>query len=492
MGEETLQKRKRWKNNINDRLKVSVVGLDGANRKILELLGLDVEGVTADLISTIPPLTPPSWTSILTGVNQGKHGIFGWQNVNIKERKIRLNDSRDVKYPRLFELLSRNDLRSIIINVPLVYPFEGISDLKNVIIVTDWASPVQTIYPTELYSRYKEYLVDPPHAWSDYENLTEYIKNVHEFLTIRLNLYYDLLEKYDWNLFFIVFSETDWLLHKIPQLLEGKKLELVQPVLKEIRNFFNKSRELSDVTFIVSDHGFEVKNLRISVNQILRQYNQIKINLFKSNIIRVVRKFFPNEMLNNLIRKFGKKVSLPTLSVAVEVDMRNSKAFMVEASTWGVFVNENISEITEIFKKRPEIKQVLNRHDIYKGPYAKYAPNLILIPQKGVVFSKGLSESIRTKIYEGDHETKGIFFASGDMINKNAIMSKNPMVYDIAPTILHMFGLPVPEDMDGRVLKEIFKEGSEPARREVKYQQVDVERERVKDTIKRLKKSRKL
>jgi predicted AlkP superfamily phosphohydrolase/phosphomutase len=480
------------KDMAKDITKVSVVGLDGANRKILDLLGLNNEGISANLISTIPPLTPPAWTSILTGVNQGKHGIFGWQNVNIKERRIRLNNSIDVKYPRLFELLSKKGLTNIIINVPLVYPFEGIANLKNNIIVTDWASPLQTIYPAKLYNMYEEYFIDPPHTWSDYENVTEYVKNIHEFITMRLNLYYDLLEKYDWNLFFIVFSEIDWLLHKIPQLLEGKELQLVQPIFEEIRKFFDKSRELSDVTFIVSDHGFEAKNLRMSVNQVLKQHHQIKTNLFKSNMIKVVRKVFPRELLNNLVRKLSEKASLPTSSIALEADMIDSNAFMVEAPTWGVFVNRNISKVTKIFKEMPEIKQVLNCYDLYKGPYTEYAPNLILIPKEGVVFSKGLSDGIHTKIYQGNHEMKGIFFATGDIINKNGKLSKIPIVYDIAPTILHLFGLPVPRDMDGMVLKGIFREDSEPAQREVRYQAVDMEREKVKDQIKTLKKSGRL
>ena len=32
-----------------------------------------------------------------------------------------------------------------------------------------------------------------------------------------------------------------------------------------------------------------------------------------------------------------------------------------------------------------------------------------------------------------------------------------------------MFGIPVPRDMDGRILKEIFKEDSFSAKREVKF-----------------------
>lgn len=79
----------------------------------------------------------------------------------------------------------------------------------------------------------------------------------------------------------------------------------------------------------------------------------------------------------------------------------------------------------------------------------------------------------------------GIFFAYGPNINQNHEIKAR--IYGIAPTILHMFGLPVPDDMDGRVLKEIFREGSEPARREVQYQKVDLENERVKGSIRKLK-----
>jgi len=43
-------------------------------------------------------------------------------------------------------------------------------------------------------------------------------------------------------------------------------------------------------------------------------------------------------------------------------------------------------------------------------------------------------------------------------------------LYDIAPTILHMYGIPVPEDE--KVSKGIFREGSEPERKEVEYWKV--------------------
>jgi hypothetical protein len=73
--------------------------------------------------------------------------------------------------------------------------------------------------------------------------------------------------------------------------------------------------------------------------------------------------------------------------------------------------------------------------------------------------------------------------ACGPDITSGAARLAGLKIYDIPPTVLHTFGIPVPDGMDGRVLMEIFREGSEPARTEVKYQRVDLEREKIKARI---------
>ncbi|MBS7270442.1 MAG: hypothetical protein KIH10_16595, partial [Candidatus Freyarchaeota archaeon] len=65
-------------------------------------------------------------------------------------------------------------------------------------------------------------------------------------------------------------------------------------------------------------------------------------------------------------------------------------------------------------------------------------------------------------------------------------------IYDLAPTILHMFNVPVPRDMDGRVLTEIFREDSEPAKRQVLYQDLVTEKILIKKKIKELKNQKKV
>src|SRR6266481_705168 len=65
--------------------KVVIIGLDSATWDLIQpwaregllpnLSKLIESGVSGDLQSAIPPLTPPAWTSFMTGSNPGKHGI---------------------------------------------------------------------------------------------------------------------------------------------------------------------------------------------------------------------------------------------------------------------------------------------------------------------------------------------------------------------------------------------------------------------------------
>ena len=48
---------------------------------------------------------------------------------------------------------------------------------------------------------------------------------------------------------------------------------------------------------------------------------------------------------------------------------------------------------------------------------------------------------------------------------KKGVRVEEASILDLAPTILHLFGIPVPRDMDGKILTETFYEKSETAKR---------------------------
>ncbi len=57
-------------------------------------------------------------------------------------------------------------------------------------------------------------------------------------------------------------------------------------------------------------------------------------------------------------------------------------------------------------------------------------------------------------------------------------------------SLLHCVGLPVPRDIDGKVLTEIFRERSAPAEKSVLYREGSGEIDKIKLKVKKLKESR--
>ena len=111
---------------------------------------------------------------------------------------------------------------------------------------------------------------------------------------------------------------------------------------------------------------------------------------------------------------------------------------------------------------RPMIKAAHRREEIYTGDFVAEAPDILLEEAEGywlnpaaddVVKSAGEWPAERT----GEHHPDGILLIHGDQI-KRGIEISGARVYDIAPTILYLMGLPVQRDMDGRVLVEAIDE----------------------------------
>ena len=108
--------------------KVLLLGLDGATYSVLdpawaaghmprfkELMDRSASGI---LTSTVPPYTPPGWTSIFTGVNPGTHGIFGFTLGNVQRREGLVRLDR-VKSPALWNAANAQGARVGLFNIPM-------------------------------------------------------------------------------------------------------------------------------------------------------------------------------------------------------------------------------------------------------------------------------------------------------------------------------------------------------------------------------------
>jgi predicted AlkP superfamily phosphohydrolase/phosphomutase len=107
---------------------------------------------------------------------------------------------------------------------------------------------------------------------------------------------------------------------------------------------------------------------------------------------------------------------------------------------------------------RPLVAEVWTREQAFTGPHAELGPDLSILLTDGGTISILPSETLVARRAEqrGHHRWEGIFMASGPGIREGALVDELSIV-DVAPLILHRLGLPVPDDMAGRLPVEIFR-----------------------------------
>ena len=130
--------------------------------------------------------------------------------------------------------------------------------------------------------------------------------------------------------------------------------------------------------------------------------------------------------------------------------------------------NDICSEIENSFMElvNPEtgqkaVKEVIKTRDHYSGNYINDLPDIIIKWEGKNPINSLSSPRIGTVTGElpdkrsGAHQTYGFIIAKGKQMKPlKELEEKNIM--DIAPTILHFFGIPIPDDMDGEVLKDMI------------------------------------
>ena len=109
----------------------------------------------------------------------------------------------------------------------------------------------------------------------------------------------------------------------------------------------------------------------------------------------------------------------------------------------------------------PLVNHVYERDELYSGPHAELAPDLTVVLKDWRYRTIGLHDFTTHRVISpafgptGDHRMEGILIAAGPAI-RTAAEVHDPMLLDIAPTVLHLLGIPVPPGLDGRVLTELL------------------------------------
>jgi len=328
---------------------------------------------------------------------------------------------------------------------------------------------------------------------------------------------------------------------EVAQKLESNDLSALDFLEKALIDFYQfidsiigRSLEVLKKTeddfffFIVSDHGFTTRPYAFNLGRWLIEngYMKLKKKEFKHSrttsllisrilnlwgrsaylgaylgVLEYCLRILPNSILNRLTSFARAQLKLLDDSIlSSQVDFNHSKAFCVEDGA--IYANSSINEGSfqeELAEKLdrfirltygfPDLKlRALRKKEIYWGDKVELAPDLTIeILEKDRIWEittdPGKPIVSRPRL-PGKHDHLGILCAYGPQI-KEGVWFDDLMIWDVAPTILRLFDVAVPVDMDGRFLTELFKEGSNMAQRPVKYW-LD-ERERIRRVVEKLR-----
>lgn len=512
--------------------KVVVIGLDGATfdlikpwvdeGKLPNLAHLIKNGVWGNLRSVIPTTSAPAWVSFMTGKNPGKHGIFDFvAHPNTSGGKSCLISSLSFKDKTLWEILSLHGKRVGVVNVPITYPPKAVNGFLISCFMTPPSAKVFT-YPEELRQEIPDYRIDTKYARQLFgmksEDKSHLLKEQYDITEKRASAVLRLMDKWETDFFIVVFKGTDNMQH---YFWDRKDILLAyyQRMDGLTARILDKSGENTNV-FIISDHGFGPAatkmffiNAWLEQLWLLKRQANLKSRLFQK-VYHMASRI--NEKIKFSRRLPPKSVGVVTATLNQQVAWTQTKAYsqtmfgininLKERDPYGIVeAGEEYEEIREEIIKElknltdPETDErimtgVFKNDEIYWGANLSKAPDIICVPnpkysiKNTMLFADNIFGNSPTEL-PGDHRAQlnGILVAYGPDI-KQGEKIEDAQLFDITPTVLHMMGLPIPDDIDGVVLKEIFKEDSEPAKRDIFYEEeIKDERKKVKEKIEKLK-----
>ena len=144
-----------------------LIGLDGATFDVLDpyieegtmpfLGALLAQGARAPLRSVMPPLTPPAWTSLVTGKHPGQHGIFDFfQKEEPGSVYFSYASSQDVRTATIWGLASDQGRRITALNFPLMFPAPPVEGSVVPGGMMPWRQLRLGCHPPGLFARLKQ------------------------------------------------------------------------------------------------------------------------------------------------------------------------------------------------------------------------------------------------------------------------------------------------------------------------------------------------
>ncbi|MCO6452735.1 MAG: alkaline phosphatase family protein [Caldilineales bacterium] len=518
------------------RPRVWVLGLDGVPWTLLQpwidqghlpaLAGLQAGGAWGELQSTLQFLTAVAWSSFITGMNPGKHGVFDFARRIPGSYDQELTNASLRSGRSLWRVLSDAGRRVGVVNVPMTFPPEAVNGFLISGLDTPGLDSAYT-YPASLKPEVNDvhFIAVSTIGKSHQDYLAETLIGVDK----RFELLHRTIEREPLDFYMWVEMETDAIQHCSWRLMDDPDQPNHDAILQVYKHIdFHLQKVIAnlpqDVTLVVmSDHGAGPIVKTVYLDRWLAQRGWLhlrqgeelsladrgrhaaRIGVKKS--MHLAQRFLPVGVKGYLKRYTGAHAAVESFIDKADIDWSRTKAYstgnlgninlnIIGRDPEGVIrpdeVESVIAEITAALLelRNPDtgelmVAEVLRREQIYTGDLVDLAPDLLIRwtddkylatkdyegKPNGPIFGTKQKFGRHGAAYAldqtGTHIMEGFCIFYGYGVEPQACLQDARLI-DLAPTILHLQDVPIPRSMDGRVLLEALT--PEFARKPVRYE----------------------
>lgn len=425
------------------------------------------DGYWGKLESCHPPITVPAWSCMLSSQDPGQLGIYGFRNrADHSYDKLSLATSHAVKAERVWDILSRHAKKVIVMSVPGTYPVKPVNGIQISCFLTP-SIESQYTYPVDLRHEVAdvvgEYMFDT-HGYRT-ENKAWLLRQIYEMTEKRFRLVRHFLRTKPWDFFIFVEIGTDRINHAFWKFIDSAhcKYEPGNPFETSIKDYYKYiDREIGElltmlddetVVLVVSDHGAQKIDGGICINEWLMQNGYLVLKSYPERVVPIDK---------------------------AEVDWSKTMAWSEGGYYARVFINvkdrepAGVVEKADYEKVRHELAEKIcaipdekgnpigtvahKPEDLYRE-MKNIPPDLLIYFGNLAWRSLGTIGSGKIQSFDNDtgpddanHAQYGIFILRDPQNLGKGQQLEGKKLYDIAPTVLRVLDVPIPQEMIGSPL----------------------------------------
>jgi predicted AlkP superfamily phosphohydrolase/phosphomutase len=260
-----------------------------------------VDGVSGELESTQPPITVPAWSSMTSGLDPGELGLYGFRNrKNYTYDGYAIANGTAVQAERVWDKLSRQGKRVILLGVPQTYPVKPL----NGWLVSDFLTPstqCEYTYPAALKPEIERvadgYIFDVANFRTP--DKADLLQRIHQKTAKHFKVAKHLVSSRDWDFFMMVEMGVDRIQHGFWSYCDPthRKYQRGNPFESALLDYYRfVDREVGDLVslaprdtaiLVVSDHGARRMDGGICINEWLMQEGYLKVHHYPEKPTRL-------------------------------------------------------------------------------------------------------------------------------------------------------------------------------------------------------------